>query len=226
MDNLARQYKARYRVVFSLLIHDEDCLGHRMTNLEQALDHALEGNPEIALSICWELRLEPQIGVYRRALVNLLIAKTLPAYRDSETMMFADECLDLIDLIRQDNGGTLDDDVKNIQSLAEDYIEELKEIEAQERKEREQAQTPTVGRVQGPDPGTLTSEANAPPRSPERPKATNDVDDADHEDKGKMIYVYRTTEDAIDGVVAERNNFFSIEGMLRDSTYEPRVKKA
>ena len=40
----------------------------------QAEDLACEGKEEAALAICWELRLRPDLGLYRRATVNLLIA--------------------------------------------------------------------------------------------------------------------------------------------------------
>ncbi|KAJ9604503.1 hypothetical protein H2200_011339 [Cladophialophora chaetospira] len=224
MDQLARQYRARY---------------------QEALNHALEGNPETALDICWELRLEPRVGVYRRALVNLLIAKTLPSYRESEKLTYAEECLDLIDILRQDNGGTLDDDVKNIQSIAEDFIEEW---------QQKQVQASTGSIVQDPATGMLTSDPVAPTDAAGKAESTvgegngMDVDSDDmtvkskvaggddnadgkgatqEQNKRKIICVYRTNrDDKKDDVPVDDNNSVTIEGMLRDNTYAPRVKKA
>jgi hypothetical protein len=60
-------------------------------------------------------------------MVNLLIAQILP----HDQTKYAEECLDLLDILQQDNNGDVSDDVKNIISIAEDLIEEL-EIKQQE----------------------------------------------------------------------------------------------
>lgn len=91
-------------------------------------------------------------------MVNLLIAKLVPV----DQMKFVEECLDLIDVLKQDNGGTIDDDVKKIQLLAEQLIEEL----------QQKQEMSAHGMIQDPDTGLLTSEPMAPTSSPEVPKAT------------------------------------------------------
>ncbi|KIV86434.1 hypothetical protein PV11_02046 [Exophiala sideris] len=106
MDDLARHYKLRYG---------------------EALDHAMDGRKDTALDICWELRLDPRIGVYRRAMVNLLIAKLLP----HDQMRYVQEGLDLLNIIHQENNGEVSDNIQNLIFYAEDLIEEL-EVEQQE----------------------------------------------------------------------------------------------
>ncbi|KIW98624.1 uncharacterized protein Z519_00285 [Cladophialophora bantiana CBS 173.52] len=66
---------------------------------------------------------EPRLGKYRRALVNLL-----PAFlvEKEEQLKFAEECLDIINIIRQDNGGDVSDDPEKIEALAQDFVEKLK----------------------------------------------------------------------------------------------------
>lgn len=207
------------------------------------MNHALDGNNDAALSICWELRLEPRIGVYRRALVNLLLAQLVPF----DQLKYADECLDLIDIniIRQDNGGVLDDDVKNIKSIAEDFSEEF---------QKKQVQSPNASIVQDSTAGTLTSDptlqveasGTSASVSDERhgmehdsaivaTASTTGIVDADGDGeagtsgqcKGKIIYVYRSERDGKeDDVVADSSNSVTIEGMLRDDTYAPRVKRS
>ncbi|KAJ9497711.1 hypothetical protein H2202_006744 [Exophiala xenobiotica] len=100
MDNLARHYKRRY---------------------QETLNHAIAERKDVALSICWELRLEPRIGVYRRAMVNLLIAQLV----SFDQLKYAEECLDLLDILQQDNNGEVSDNVKNVITIAEELIEEL-----------------------------------------------------------------------------------------------------
>ncbi|KAJ9602171.1 hypothetical protein H2200_013291 [Cladophialophora chaetospira] len=99
---------------------------------DRALNHALNGNTEMALSICWELRLDPRIGVYRRATVTLLIAQLL----SYDQLKYAEESLELIDLIRQDNNGEvsyiepeLSDNLTEIKSMARGLVQELQEKE-------------------------------------------------------------------------------------------------
>ena len=99
MDRLAAQYKARYYEAETL---------------------ALQGNDSAALDILWELRLKPDLGLYRRAVVNLLIASIYP--RDQAT--FANEAINLVDVIRKEE----DYDSPNldrIEKLAQLILEEV-----------------------------------------------------------------------------------------------------
>lgn len=77
VNRLAAQYKAQYSEAETL---------------------ALQGNNSAGLDILWELRLKPGLGMYRRAVVNLLIASVYS--RDQST--FATEAINPIDIIRKE----------------------------------------------------------------------------------------------------------------------------
>lgn len=53
MDNISRFYRAEYL---------------------RARKHAVDGEIEKCLDILWEMRLESQLSLFRRAMVNILIA--------------------------------------------------------------------------------------------------------------------------------------------------------
>jgi hypothetical protein len=67
----------------------------------QAQDHVLKGEIDEALEILWDIRLKPDLGLYRRALVNLLIAcnADMKVHNCSE---FAQECLELLKQLERD----------------------------------------------------------------------------------------------------------------------------
>ena len=159
----------------------------------------MDDRKDIALDICWELRLEPRIGVYRRAMVNLLIAQILPY----DQMKYAEECLDLLDILTQDNNGEVSDNIKNVISIAEDLIEEL-EVKQQELK--------AAGNGGDTSSRDDTSMKNASGKGPD-------------DEETRIIYVYETDKNTTDDGIADRNNTVTIEGMLRDSRYKPRVKQ-
>lgn len=167
----------------------------------------------MALTICWELRLEPRIGVYRRAMVNLLIAQLLQFGQ----LKYAEECLDLLDIVRQDNNGEVSDNIKNVIAIAEGLIEEF------EVKQQQTATTPKA-RAALPDPsaGLLSGPPSSPPVTVQQGTANKAKGDKD----GRIVYVYETDNNDKDDVVADRNNTVQIQGMLGDSRYKHRVKKA
>ncbi|KAI1619250.1 hypothetical protein EDD37DRAFT_654991 [Exophiala viscosa] len=139
-----------------------------------ALDHALEGRKDSALDICWELRLEPRIGVYRRAMVNLLIAQLLTY----DQMKYAEECLDLLDILQQNNNGEVSDNVKNIISIAEDLIEEL-EVERLQTADASGARKIVID----PTTGLLSDPPSSPPTKDQQDTASNAKGDKDAEMK-------------------------------------------
>ena len=53
------------------------------------------------MDILWGLRLDPDVGLYRRALVNLLIACTTDIRQHPDKKKFAQECLDLLAQLRR-----------------------------------------------------------------------------------------------------------------------------
>ena len=137
----------------------------------------MEGRDETALDICWELRLEPRVGIYRSALVSLLIANLLP----SDRAKYAQESLALIEIIKEENGGHLDDDVKNIKEIAEDMLAETPE-------EQQSEDTPASSAVDQPLDTVL------PPS--EAVKALKE---------GKVVCVYRSKEKDEKTVAGEEN---------------------
>ena len=62
------------------------------------------------MDILWDMRLKPDLGLYRRALVNLLIACNANI-RVHDCSVFANECLELLKQLQRDgyppNEGTL-----------------------------------------------------------------------------------------------------------------------
>ena len=99
MNRLAAQYKARYYEAETL---------------------ALQGNNSAGLDILWELWLKPGLGMYRRAVVNLLIASVYS--RDLST--FATEAINLIDIMRKEedyNSPNLDRIRKLAQLILDEY---------------------------------------------------------------------------------------------------------
>ena len=82
MDNLSIFYREEYRIAKAL---------------------KEEGKSDECLDILWKLRLEPDISLYRRALVNLLIATTADIQQHPDISKFAHESIDLVDQIRRDS---------------------------------------------------------------------------------------------------------------------------
>ena len=86
---------------------------------EQAENLAASGKVEEALNICWELRLRPDLGLFRRASVNLLIGMLLP--EKTQIIKHANECLDLLQLLRAErtvDEETLDKELTPVEDLA------------------------------------------------------------------------------------------------------------
>ncbi|KIX98543.1 uncharacterized protein Z520_05844 [Fonsecaea multimorphosa CBS 102226] len=103
MDELAHEHKARY---------------------DDAMEWARAGVKHKALEICWQLRLDRRLSKYRRVLLNFLLACLV---EPEERLKFAEESLDIIDIIRQDLGGRIPDYLQKVETLAEEYVEQLEE---------------------------------------------------------------------------------------------------
>ena len=84
------------------------------------------------LEICWDLRLEPDLSLYRRALVNLLIA-TAADVRDHPDMdKFAQECIALVDQIRREGAYSAEDTVLNsLQDRGRSTLAHIQELQEQ-----------------------------------------------------------------------------------------------
>lgn len=81
----------------------------------QAERLACEGHDEQALDICWQLRLNVEISVFRRAEVNLLIASVL---KSSRSVKFATEALDLFGTVRESHRSLTAAEVQHLEELA------------------------------------------------------------------------------------------------------------
>ena len=172
--------------------------------------------------------LQPQLGAYRKALVTLLMAHFIPTA--SQQLRFAGECLELMNTIRQNNGGTLDDDddLKSIQSIAEDFIEARKE-----KPYEELTQTSPPEDVNGPDKVMVEAESLSENFSEahEGGKSTGRDDEEAEAGKDKckdnIISTYRSDPRDKVKVDSTSEHIVAIEGMLRDGTltYTPQAKE-
>jgi hypothetical protein len=87
-------------------------------------------------------------------MVNLLIAQLVPF----DQLKYAEECLDLLDILQQDNNGEVSDNVKNVIAIAEELIEEL------EVKQQQTAAAPKAGEaVLDPSTSLLSDPPSSPP---------------------------------------------------------------
>ena len=88
------------------------------------------GKRDECLQICWSLRLEPELSLYRRALVNLLIA-TIADVRDHHDLdKFAQECIDLIDQVRRNGIYSSETTLTTIQDHARNTLIQIEELKA------------------------------------------------------------------------------------------------
>lgn len=95
---------------------------------KEAYDHALslasEGEDEAALDLLWDLRLKVDLSIYRCALVNITIAAIL---RRSDRTKYAQECLDLLDLLKQQYHDTANEEelehTKDLEDAAKEIID-------------------------------------------------------------------------------------------------------
>ena len=135
MDNLARHYAATFRQVSWLVAS----LRIVILTQVQAEDLACEGKEEAALAICWELRLRPDLGLYRRATVNLLIAICIAD--KTQAPKYANECLDLLRILREQGTvaeASLNKELPPIERLAQEILQDGK---AKEKVDKEDSQS-------------------------------------------------------------------------------------
>lgn len=99
--------------------------------MEQAETHGLAGEHDKCLGICWELRNDPNVGLYRRALVSLLIACVADYSKYPNKAKYAHECLALFAQLRRE--GIHLDDEKEIKAWEDHARQALKDIEEEAR---------------------------------------------------------------------------------------------
>lgn len=88
----------------------------RKADHDRALSLANDGQTQAALDILWELRLKVDLSIYRRALVDVTLAALL---QRADRIKYARECLDLLDLLRQQNADNrgIDEELEHITDL-------------------------------------------------------------------------------------------------------------
>ena len=186
MDNTARHYRDRYN---------------------EAAEHLFQGRKDVALDICWELRLKPDLGIFRRAAVNLLIATLV----DNDKLKYAEECLDLIDILRQEKG-SVGARTEKMETVAQDYIDQI----SGPQPTLPAAYDPATGMLS--DPVERGSQAGSNAASEDEPQQTpNNV----------VVRPWTLLSTANDNVKKTIDNTINIEGYLRDpKLHKPRVKKS
>lgn len=87
----------------------------------QAERLAITGKKTEALDICWELRLRPDLGLARRACVNLLLACLVP----TNQALYARECINLCRTLREEaqmSQEQLDEELSGLEDTAKDVL--------------------------------------------------------------------------------------------------------
>ena len=89
------------------------------------------------------MRLDPDVGLYRRAYVNLLIACTTDIRQYPDKSKFAQECLDLLAQVRRNGIRGEEEDIASVERQATQALKDI-EKEAQEVAARKQAKADGV----------------------------------------------------------------------------------
>ena len=141
------------------------------------------------------MRLKPNLGIYRRALVNLLLA----ALVEDEQVKYAEECLNLIDLFVRSMvnskplgsrsyssdtiTGGVSDNIQRIENRTKTFIERMeREARAVESMSTTAAAAPVSG---------LPSDLMDVHTHPGDTKAEQSKE---NEEKGKAMYTYRSSQ--------------------------------
>lgn len=192
----------------------------RKADYEEAISLANNGETDAALDILWELRLKVDLSIYRRALVNVTLASLLArADRDK----YAQECLDLLDLFRQQHA-----DDKDIDEELE-HISDIEDAAREIMKYNPWLKNESTPHIQQDSNTGLLSEADAPQHSPTKevsgdmenlsllPSAfgSNSHSSAD-QDTGEIVW-----ESDYTPLESIPSNLPRIEGFLRDQCYAP-----
>ena len=102
---------------------------------EEAERLTREGHDAECLDICFDLRLEPRLSLYRRAAVNLLIACVADPIDHPDLEKFAHEAIALTTQIRHTTpltDGKDDEDLQEIEDYARDALTAIQSIRSSE----------------------------------------------------------------------------------------------
>lgn len=192
----------------------------RHAEYDEALSLANNGDTDAALDILWDLRLKVDLSIYRRALVNVTLASLLQrADRDK----YARECIDLLDLLRQQHADDKDID------------EELEHIDDLESAAREILQynpwLPDSTPQNQPGSNTdLPSEVDLPTQASTSMNVATDKNQSilptgsgskSHDDPASQDFGEVVWESGYTPLENAPANLPQIEGFLRDKYYTP-----
>jgi hypothetical protein len=99
-----------------------------------------DGEKDKAMDALWELRLMPDLGLYSRAMVNLMLATEVDLEEHPDAPKFAQECLHLLDQMSRD--GLVEDamteqEVSRLRSHAQQTLmaieDEMSALDARKR---------------------------------------------------------------------------------------------
>lgn len=157
--------------------------------------------------------MDPRFSKYRRALVNLLLGFV----GDHDQLLFARECLDICNILRQEHEGDVSDNIKHAETAARSLIQDLESTSSS-------GPAPEDG-LSLVDPTTsLHSDPLFPPDSDGIKKSVWDAEVGD-----QVLLEDGEIGNVIASIEAEGNQYeemvepFSFEGMFRTSEHEPRV---
>ena len=116
-----------------------------LAQLEAAEEHGLHGNTNSCLDICWDLRLEPDLAIYTRALVNSAIARYTTPEEHPDKMKFAEEIGRLAQYLYETEGENekilwLQDHAKEVVAMVTAQMTEYNAQEAEREEEEENIQ--------------------------------------------------------------------------------------
>lgn len=194
----------------------------RKADYDRALSLQANGQNSAALDVLWELRLKVDLSIYRRALVNVTLAAYL---RTKGREKYAQECLDLLDLFRQQHADhvNIEEELEHISDL-EELAKEI--IDGCSSTNTAVASDPTQIRL---DPTTgLFSDTSERSASPTKGVAgglqslslarSSSLTNISTSSESEPEVVWESTPTPLEDIPT---NLPYIEGFLRDSYYTP-----
>lgn len=101
------------------------------------------------LDILWRMRLYPDLSLYRKALVNLLIATTADLRTHPDLAKYAQECIDLIAQVRRNDLHEGDEDSEaEMSRIVEHAQRTIQAIESMSRKMQDKERVLEEGQTQ------------------------------------------------------------------------------
>jgi hypothetical protein len=86
------------------------------------------------LDILWELRLNPNLSLFRRAFVNNLIAYTVDPRQYPDSDKFAQEAIDLVAMLRKEGDADAEDALNALEDQAKAILKGIKNKRSDRRR--------------------------------------------------------------------------------------------